>query len=50
MGSYLIRRLLQSVLVLIGVTFVVYFILFRAKYLCLNKYNQLEKIRKCSHL
>lgn len=29
MGSYIVRRLLQSVLVLVGVTFLVYFILFQ---------------------
>jgi ABC-type dipeptide/oligopeptide/nickel transport system permease component len=53
MGSYLIRRLLQSVLVLIGVTFVVYFILFQTgdpTFLSVSTDASQQEVERVRHL
>jgi peptide/nickel transport system permease protein len=53
MGSYLIRRLLQSVLVLIGVTFVVYFVLFQTgdpTFLSVSTDASQQEVERVRHL
>jgi peptide/nickel transport system permease protein len=52
-GSYLIRRLLQSVLVLIGVTFVVYFVLFQTgdpTFLSVSTDASQQEVERVRHL
>src|SRR5260370_31313547 len=53
MGSYLIRRLLQSVLVLIGATFLVYFILFQTgdpTFLSVSTDASQQEVERVRHL
>jgi peptide/nickel transport system permease protein len=53
MGSYLLRRLLQSVLVLVGVTFVVYFILFQTgdpTFLSVSTDASQQEVERVRHL
>lgn len=53
MGSYLLRRLLQSVVVLVGVTFVVYFILFQTgdpTFLSVSTDASQQEVERVRHL
>jgi len=53
MGSYLLRRLLQSLVVLVGVTFVVYFILFQTgdpTFLSVSTDASQQEVERVRHL
>src|ERR671937_2519665 len=53
MGTYVIRRLLQSMLVLIGVTFLVYFILFQTgdpTFLSVSTDASQQEVERVRHL